>query len=112
CSATGSVAEARASWDELAMASRASPPAKRRRKSQFDWAELPENELLGVRLRDLGLTLNGTWLETQLGALNGELKAGGILIRAHGWLSDEWFSPHVSPGVAFPFYLAHPRLMR
>ena len=94
------------------MASRASLPAKRGRKSHDDWAELPENELLEVRLRDLGLTLKGTWLEAQLCQLNGELKARGIRVQPHGWLSDEWFSPHVSPGVAFPFYLAHPRLMR
>ncbi len=25
---------------------------------------------------------------------------------------DEWYSPDVTPGIAFPFYLAHPRLMR
>ena len=30
----------------------------------------------------------------------------------HFWLSDEWFSPEGVPGVAVPFYLAHPRLMR
>src|SRR5262249_18579446 len=32
--------------------------------------------------------------------------------RPHGWLSSEWFSPSDSPGIAFPFYLAHPRLMK
>ena len=30
----------------------------------------------------------------------------------HAWLSDEWFSPDNTPGIAIPFYLAHPRLMR
>ena len=28
----------------------------------------------------------------------------------HFWLSAEWFSPDGVPGVAIPFYLAHPRL--
>jgi hypothetical protein len=33
-------------------------------------------------------------------------------MRPHFWLSDEWFCPHGIPGIAVPFYLAHPRLMR
>ena len=28
------------------------------------------------------------------------------------WLSEEWFSPDGVPGIAVPFYLAHPRLER
>ena len=28
------------------------------------------------------------------------------------WLAEEWFSPDGIPGIAVPFYLAHPRLMR
>jgi len=27
------------------------------------------------------------------------------------WLADEWFSPDGVPGIAIPFYLAHPRLL-
>ncbi|MCB0325399.1 MAG: putative zinc-binding metallopeptidase, partial [Bdellovibrionales bacterium] len=29
----------------------------------------------------------------------------------HFWLSTEWFAPEDAPGIALPFYLAHPRLM-
>ncbi len=36
----------------------------------------------------------------------------GIRFRPHFWLSEEWFSPDGVPGIAIPFYLAHPRLMR
>ena len=36
----------------------------------------------------------------------------GLKVRPHAWLSSEWFSPSDTPGIAFPFYLAHPRLMR
>ena len=36
----------------------------------------------------------------------------GLKVRPHAWISDEWFSPSNTPGIAFPFYLAHPRLMR
>ena len=28
------------------------------------------------------------------------------------WLAEEWFSPDGVPGIAVPFYLAHPRLTR
>ena len=38
--------------------------------------------------------------------------AGCRTFKPHFWLSDEWFSPDGVPGVAIPFYLAHPRLER
>ena len=40
-----------------------------------------------------------------------ELAARRIRLHPHFWLSTEWFSPQDVPGVAVPFYLAHPRLM-
>ena len=36
----------------------------------------------------------------------------GLRIRPHAWISNEWFSPDDTPGIAIPFYLTHPRLMR
>ena len=41
-----------------------------------------------------------------------ELEHKGLPFRPHAWLSDEWFTPDGVPGIAVPFYLAHPRLMR
>ena len=41
-----------------------------------------------------------------------ELEARGLAFRPHYWLSDEWFTPDGVPGVAIPFYLAHPRLAK
>jgi hypothetical protein len=41
-----------------------------------------------------------------------ELAAHGLRVRPHFWLSVEWFSPEGVPGVAIPFYLAHPRLIQ
>src|SRR5207253_8807734 len=32
--------------------------------------------------------------------------------RPHFWLADEWFTPDGVPGIAIPFYLAHPRLAK
>jgi hypothetical protein len=79
---------------------------------RFPWAALPDEELLKLRLKDLGLAVEGTWLETCLDRLHDELGQRGIRVRPHAWLSDEWFSPDTTPGIAIPFYLAHPRLMR
>ena len=75
------------------------------------WSYLPDDELLQMRLKDLNLTIDGTWLQGCVKMLNGELKRRG-LVQAHAWLSDEWFSPDTTPGIAIPFYLAHPRLAR
>ena len=44
--------------------------------------------------------------------LYGELARRGIRFRPHCWLAEEWFSPDGVPGIAIPFYLAHPRLAR
>ena len=76
------------------------------------WAELPEADLLELPLKNLKVRLDGTWLADCLRDVNAELKGRGIALKVHGWLSDEWFSPTETPGVAFPFYLAHPRLKR
>jgi hypothetical protein len=68
--------------------------------------------LLETPLKDLKLRLEHTWLQECLGELNAELGDRGIALKVHGWISDEWFSPPETPGIAFPFYLAHPRLTR
>jgi hypothetical protein len=77
-----------------------------------DWAELPDEELLKVRICDLGVRIEDTPLEERIERLFEELEARQVGVRPHFWLSDEWFSPDGVPGVAIPFYLAHPRLVR
>jgi hypothetical protein len=79
---------------------------------RFAWASLPDNELLQLRLKDLKVSIEGTWLEGCLEDLYDELAQRGLRIRPHAWISNEWFSPDDTPGIAIPFYLAHPRLMR
>ena len=61
---------------------------------------------------DLGLRIEGTALEERVKALHADLRARGLRFRPHVWLSDEWFCPDGVAGIAIPFYLAHPRLMR
>ena len=73
---------------------------------------LPDEQLLKRRLSSLRVTVEGTWLEDCLEALHEELEERGIRLRPHAWISSEWFSPDNTPGIAIPFYLAHPRLMK
>jgi hypothetical protein len=75
-----------------------------------DWRTLPDEQLLDVRMCDLGLTIEGSKLEERINALHGELAQRHLVFRPHYWLSDEWFTPDGVGGVAIPFYLAHPRL--
>jgi len=91
-------------------ASHAATSTARGRARTRVWADLPEAELLQVRVKDLGLKLEGTWLEDCVDSLNTELDRRGLKVQAHAWISDEWFSPDNTPGIAVPFYLAHPRL--
>src|SRR5437588_9151895 len=79
---------------------------------RFAWASLSDDRLLRLRLKDLKVTVEGTWLERCLHDLYGELEERGLRIKPHAWISNEWFSPDDTPGIAIPFYLAHPRLMR
>src|SRR3954462_6434890 len=76
-----------------------------------EWAEWPDDKLLDLRMCQLGLTIEGSVLAERIDALQRELDARGLdAFKPHFWLSDEWFSPDAVPGVAVPFYLAHPRL--
>jgi hypothetical protein len=76
------------------------------------WSDLSDEELLDVRIKDLHLAIEGSWLEPRLAELADNLAGRGLTFRPHAWLSAEWFSPDGVPGIAIPFYLAHPRLMR
>tara|TARA_R110000868_G_scaffold4419_1_gene27742 strand:- start:10887 stop:11924 length:1038 start_codon:yes stop_codon:yes gene_type:complete len=84
---------------------------KRRGAPKPPWFELPDEELLNLRLKDIPLSIDGTWLETCLNRLGDELRERGLKVRPHAWISHEWFSPDHTSGIAIPFYLAHPRLM-
>lgn len=77
-----------------------------------EWADWPDDKLLDLRLCDLQLTVEGSQISEQIRQLNDELSARGLRFRPHFWLSSEWFSPDGVPGIAVPFYLAHPRLAR
>ena len=78
-----------------------------------EWADWPDEKLLDLRMCQLGVSIEESVLGSRIADLQKELDARGLeRFKPHFWLSDEWFSPDGVPGVAIPFYLAHPRLLR
>src|SRR5262245_40979552 len=84
----------------------------RRLPRRVSLSRLSEAKLLQLRLKDLKVKVEGTWLERCVRNLHDELDQRGIRFKPHVWISDEWFSPADTPGIAIPFYLAHPRLLQ
>ncbi|MEL6497412.1 MAG: putative zinc-binding metallopeptidase [Planctomycetota bacterium] len=76
------------------------------------WSAWPTERLLGVRICDLGLTIEGTPIEASIGTLRQELKRAGLRYMPPVWLGEEWYTPPELPGISVPFYLAHPRLIK
>lgn len=77
------------------------------------WSRSSDPELLDLELRELRLGRpRRPSLRRAMRRLERELQARGLLLRPHFWFSEEWFSPDGVPGIAIPFYLAHPRLER
>ena len=74
------------------------------------WAALKDEELLAVRMCDLGVRIEGSELEARVHQFHNDLAARGVTLRPDCYLGDEWFSPEGIPAIAIPFYLAHPRL--
>jgi hypothetical protein len=76
-----------------------------------DW-ERERGELLGRRVSDLGLRIQGSPLESLVEQLYRELEARGLRFRPPVYLSDEWGCPSDIPVIGVPFYLADSRLSR
>ena len=76
-----------------------------------EWSQWPDERLLDLRINQLGVTIEGSALAERLADLQREIAGRALTtFQPHFWLSAEWFSPDGVPGVAIPFYLAHPRL--
>ena len=84
-----------------------SPPVR-----EPEWANWPDEKLLDLRLCDLNLRIAGTEIRSRIIQLHRELEERQILFRPYFWLANDWFTPDGVPGIAIPFYLAHPRLAR
>ncbi len=73
---------------------------------------LSEEELLKVRLCDLPVKIEGTWVQECIDQLYRELEDKGIIFRPKCYLADEWLTPEEETCIGVPFYLAHPVLTR
>lgn len=76
------------------------------------WQRWPLDDLLDLKISDLGIDLDRTWLAPLIRRVKEHLRARGLKFEPHFWLADEWLTPDGVPGVAVPFYLAHERLMQ
>ena len=77
----------------------------------FEHAPPEARQLLPVRIRDLGLSLDQSPVAELVRHLYAELEAKGLHhFRPHCYLSDEWGSPSGEPVIGIPFYLGDPRV--
>ena len=84
----------------------------KRLRRAASWSKLDDEALLDLRLDELVLPRTTGFVPDHMQKLYRELRSRGIRLRPHFWYAEEWFSPDGVPGIAVPFYLAHPRLQR
>ncbi len=83
------------------------------KKSEIiDIAKLSQEDILDLRVCDLPLKIEGSWLQDCIDQLYQELDLKGIKFRPDCYLADEWLTPDKEPVVGIPFFLAHPRLIK
>lgn len=81
-----------------------------RTADRYYWRNYSEEKLLDLRICDLNLQLKRSPISPWLKIFEKEIKDRGFRFKPHFWLSEEFFTPDSVPGIAIPFYLAHPRL--
>jgi putative zinc-binding metallo-peptidase len=80
--------------------------------SADDLSRLSDEEILDLQFRQLDIRIEESELQPRINQVQRELADRGLSFQPHYWLSEEWFTPDGIPGVAIPFYLAHPRLAK
>ncbi len=81
-------------------------------KKLLDLSTISEEELLNLKICELPLKIEGTWLQSCVGELYQELERKGIKFKPPCYLADEWLTPDGEPVIGIPFFLAHPTLMK
>ena len=80
-------------------------------KPNDEWS-IEKERILQRKIHELGLRIEGTYLEAIVKRLYAELDAAGILLKPKVYLSDEWACPDGVPVIGIPFYLADRKLVR
>ena len=79
----------------------------------FEKTPAEVRELLGKRISQLGLRIEGSPVERFVHQLHRELERKGLrAFRPVCYLTDEWGCPDGQPVIGIPFYLADPKLAR
>lgn len=78
--------------------------------ARYPWSDLPDGDLLKLRICHLELSLAGSPLEPRIARLYEELSTQGIDFHPRCYLTTEWLCPDRIPLIGVPFCLAHPRL--
>lgn len=81
-------------------------------RPHIDLNTISEEELLHLRVCDLPLAVEGTWLADCVDQLYQELDERGLACKPVCYLADEWLTPQHEPVIGIPFYLAHPALIK
>jgi hypothetical protein len=79
-------------------------------RKKVAWEHLSDDDLLDVRIGDLGVKLKGSPLEARVVQLFRELEQAELGLRPKIFVSDEWLSPADQGAIGVPFFLLHPRL--
>jgi hypothetical protein len=80
-------------------------------KGPEDWVA-ERARILKATIDQLGLRIEGTYLEKLVSRLYAELDAAGIRFKPRVYLADEWACPDGVPVIGIPFYLADEKLSR
>jgi hypothetical protein len=88
------------------------PRRGRQKLAPSVWEGWDDARLLELRFSELDLRIEGSPVEPHVQQVLRELHERGLTFRMQFWLSNDWFCPDGVPGVAIPFYMAHPRLAK
>jgi hypothetical protein len=71
-----------------------------------------DEDLLSIRLSELDLKIEDTWIEECILRLYKDLEDKGLIFRPECYLADEWLCPDGEPVIGIAFFIAHPRLRK
>ena len=74
------------------------PRRKHKSVTQADWVSMKDEQLLDMRMCDLKLSIEDSFLADMRNQLYAELAARNLRLKPHCWLSDDWFSPGRNSG--------------
>ncbi|UCD15529.1 MAG: hypothetical protein JSV34_00310 [Candidatus Omnitrophota bacterium] len=81
-------------------------------RKNIDLSKISEEDLLNVKVCDLPIKIEDTWISNCIRHLYKELNNKGIVFKPVCYLADEWLAPDNEPVIGIPFFLVHPVLSK